>query len=243
VTGRSPRTSAPTSPGGGSEGAEEPAPGTFAGLLTEEERAALEKLGVRRRFPRGSVLILENDPGQRVLLLLSGRVKVSRVDESGHELLLSIRDPGELLGELGAIDGLPGVADVHALDDVHALVMPAAAFRAHLETAPRVAVVLLEAIVRRFRETTVRRSQFTSSDTLGRLVGRILELADRYGQPGPDGIVIDLPISQEELGAWTGSSRAGVSQAMQTLRELGWIATGRRRIVVKDRDAMRARSA
>jgi len=222
---------------------EQPAAGTFASLLTAEERDALERLGVRRRFPRGSVLIVQGEPGHRVLLLLCGRVKVSRVDEAGHELLLSIRDPGDLLGELGAIDGEGGVADVHALDDVHALVMPAAVFRHHLETAPRVAVVLLEVIVRRFRETTLRRSQFTSSDTLGRLIGRILELADRYGQPVAEGIAIELPISQEELAAWTGSSRAGVSQALQALRELGWVHTARRKILVKDLAAMRARSA
>ena len=177
------------------------------------------------------------------MLLLTGRAKVFRVDKSGHELLLALCDPGELLGELGAIDGEPGIAHVGALDDLEALVVPAPDFRRHLETVPRVAVVLLEDIVRRFRETTVRRAQFSSSDTTGRLIARILELADRYGQPCADGIAIELPISQEELAAWTGSSRAGVTGAIQSLRELGWISTARRRIVVTQLEAMRARSA
>jgi CRP/FNR family transcriptional regulator, cyclic AMP receptor protein len=225
------------------DGAAQPAPGTFGALLTDDERLALERLGVRRRFARGSTLIVQGGTDRRVVLILSGRVKVFRVDPSGHELLLVICDPGSLLGELGAIDGEPGIAHVGALDDVEALVIPAADFRRHLETVPRVAVVLLEDIVQRFRDTTVRRSQFSSSDTTGRLIARILELADRYGEPGPEGIAIDLPISQEELAAWTGSSRAGVMQAIQSLRELGWISTGRRRIVVTQPDAMRARSA
>ena len=220
-----------------------PAPGTFGALLTDEERLALERLGVRRRYPRGSTLIVQGGADRRVVLLVSGRVKVFRVDEAGREILLSIRDPGDLLGELGAIDRKPGVASVAALDPVEALVIEADAFRRHLETAPRVAVAVLEVIVRRFRETTERRSQFSSSDTMGRLAARIVELADRYGRPGPDGTVIDLPISQEELAAWTGSSRAGVVAAIQSLRELGWIETSRRRIVVADLDAMRARSA
>jgi CRP-like cAMP-binding protein len=178
-----------------------------------------------------------------VVLIISGRVKVFRVDQDGHELLLTICDPGSLLGELGAIDGEPGIAHVGALEEVEALVIPGATFRRHLETVPRVAVVLLEDIVSRFRDTTFRRSQFSSSDTTGRLVARILELAERYGEPCPEGIAIRLPISQEELAAWTGSSRAGVMQAIQSLRELGWISTGRRRIVVTQPDAMRARSA
>jgi CRP-like cAMP-binding protein len=222
---------------------DEPTPGTFAALLSEDERQALDELGVKRSFPRGSVLIMQGEHDQRVVLLLAGRVKAWRVDEAGHEVLLSIRDPGDVLGELGAIDGEPGVAHVSALDEVRALVMPAAAFRTHLETTPRVAVALLEATVRRFRETTMRRSQFTTSDTMGRLAGRILELAERYGEEGPSGTSIELPISQEELAAWTGSSRAGVSQAMQLMRELGWIETARKRITVRDLAAMRARAA
>ena len=192
---------------------------------------------------RGATLILQGSTDERVLIVLSGRVKVFRVDGAGHELLLDICDPGELFGELGAIDGEPGVAHVVALDPVQALVIPSAAFRRHLEMVPRVAVVLLEMIVGRFRQTTLRRFQFSASDTMGRLVARIVELADRYGRSGPDGVVIDLPISQEELAAWAGSSRAGAMQAIQSLRELGWITTGRRRIVVTDLDAMRARSA
>jgi CRP/FNR family cyclic AMP-dependent transcriptional regulator len=220
-----------------------PSPGTFGALLTEDERRELERLGVRREFARGSTLIVQGATDRRVLLLLAGRVKVFRVDGAGHEILLSLRDPGDLLGELGAIDREPGVAHVAALDAVAALVIPAEAFRRYLETVPRVAVALLEVIVRRFRETTVRRSQFSSSDTMGRLAARIVELGDRYGHSGPDGVVIDLPISQEELAAWTGSSRAGVVQAIQSLRELGWIETSRRRIVVTDPDALRARSA
>jgi CRP-like cAMP-binding protein len=222
---------------------DDPTPGTFAALLREDERGALGALGVRRSCPRGSLLIMQGEQDQRVVLLLSGRVKAWRVDDAGHEVLLSIRDPGDLLGELGAMDGQPGVANVSALEDVQALVMPAAAFRTHLETTPRVAVALLEVIVRRFRETTMRRSQFTTSDTMGRLAGRILELAERYGEEAPEGISIELPISQEELAAWTGSSRAGVSQAMQLMRELGWIETARRRIVVVDAAAMRSRAA
>jgi CRP/FNR family transcriptional regulator, cyclic AMP receptor protein len=220
-----------------------PAPRTFGALLTDQERLGLEALGVRRRFDRGSLLILQGGADRRVVLIVSGRVKVFRLDEAGHEILLSIRDPGDLLGELGAIDREPGVANVAALDLVEALVIGPEAFRRYLETTPRVAVVLLEVIVARFRETTERRSEFSSSDTMGRLAGRIVELADRYGRGGPEGVVIDLPISQEELAAWTGSSRAGVVAAIQSMRELGWIETSRRRIVVTDLDAIRARSA
>ena len=102
---------------------------------------------------------------------------------------------------------------------------------------------MLEIVTRRFRETTLKRSQFSALDTMGRLAARLLELADRYGEPGPDGgVSVSSPLSQEDLAAWTGASRAGVAQAMHAMRELGWVGSERRRLLVLDEDALRARA-
>ena len=121
--------------------------------------------------------------------------------------------------------------------------IPAQAFRTYLETTPRVAVTLLEVIARRFRDANDKLAQFASSDTLGRVSARVVELAERYGEPAPDGVAVAMPISQEELAAWAGASRAGVAHALQVLRDLGWIQTERRRVIVGDLDAVRARAA
>jgi CRP/FNR family transcriptional regulator, cyclic AMP receptor protein len=219
------------------------APGTFLELLNDDEREALHGLGVRRSFRRGAVLMFQNEPDGRVILLLAGRVKVARVDPDGHEILLSIRDPGDVLGELALIDGLPHIATVTALEPVEALVTVAQAFRHHLETTPRVAVALLEVVTRRFRETTLKRSQFAASDTMGRLAARIVELAERYGERSEEGVTVLSPLSREDLAAWTGASRAGVAHALQSLRELGWVHTERRQLRIRDLQALRARAA
>jgi CRP-like cAMP-binding protein len=218
-------------------------PETFLAELEEAEREPLYQLGVKRGFPRGSMLMLQGEPDERVMLLLAGRVKISRVDQEGREQLLSIRDPGDVLGELAFIDGQPRIANVAALEAVEAIVTPAQTLRRHLETTPRVAVVLLEIVTRRLREATVKRSQFGASDTMGRLTARILELTERYGEPSPEGIEVTSPLSQEDLAAWTGSSRAGVAEALHTLRELGWLHTERRRLIVRDLESLRARAA
>jgi CRP/FNR family transcriptional regulator, cyclic AMP receptor protein len=217
-------------------------PGTFLELVSSEEREALYGLGIRRSFPRGAVLMFQSEPGARVMLLLSGRVKVARVDNDGHETLLSIRDPGDVLGELALIDGLPHIATVSALEPVQALVTSAQVFRSHLEITPRVAVALLEVVTRRFRETTLKRSQFSASDTMGRLAARIVELAERYGESSDEGVTVTSPLSREDLAAWTGASRAGVAHALQTLRELGWVHTERRQLLVRDLQALRSRA-
>ncbi len=118
--------------------------GTFLAQLAHDEQQALHGLSVRRTFPRGAVLMFEHEPDERVMLLLAGRVKVTAIRHDRREILLSLRDPGDVLGELAFIDGQPRTATVSALEPVDALVMPAQVFRSHLETTPRVAVVLLE---------------------------------------------------------------------------------------------------
>jgi CRP-like cAMP-binding protein len=179
---------------------------------------------------------------EHLMLLLAGRVKVTRSAEGEHELLLAIRDAGELLGELTFIDGQPRVATVTALEPVQALVLPATRFRDHLRVTPRVAVALLECVSARFRDSTVKRVEFAASDTLGRLASRIVELAERYGERSGESIAVAMPISQDELASWTGASRAGVAQGLQTMRELGWLSTERGRLIVHELEALRARA-
>jgi CRP/FNR family cyclic AMP-dependent transcriptional regulator len=218
-------------------------PDTFWERLGEEDHEALLALGARHSFAEDAVLMLQDERDERLMLLLAGRVKVTRTAEGEHELLLAIRDAGELLGELAFIDGLPRTASVTALEPIEALVFGGGTFREYLQRSPRVAVALLESVAWRFRESTIRRLEFAASDTLGRLASRIMELADRYGVSTEQGIEVRMPISQDELASWTGASRAAATQGLQTLRELGWLATDRGRLVVRDADALRARAA
>lgn len=185
----------------------------------------------------------EGEPCDRLMLLLSGRVKITRVIDNGYETLLGIRDPGEFFGEVSHIDGDVRVATVTALEPVEVLVIASSVLAAHVERTPELAFALLQVLARRFRETTLIRSQICASDTMGRLAARLIELVDRYGEPCDGGVEVMLPLSRDELTAWTGGSRAGVAKALQTLRELGWIETQHRRIVVRDAEALRARAA
>jgi CRP-like cAMP-binding protein len=217
-------------------------PGTFLSLLNASERSALSALGTHREFPRDAALMYAGEPDERVMILETGRVKVTRVDPSGHETLLSILDPGDIIGELALIDEGTRLASVMALEPVRAFVVASSVFRKWLETTPRVAVALLEVVGERLRDTTMKRAQFSSSDTVGRVAARLVELAERYGTSSDEGVEIELALSQEELAAWTGASHAGLAKALQTLRELGWIETHRRRIVVRNLEAIRGRA-
>ena len=134
-------------------------PGAFLALLTPEDRAALEETGRRRSFPRGAVLMYTGEPGDRVMVVLEGRVKITRAADDGQDNLLNIRGPGDLLGELSFIDEDLRLADVTALEPVTALVVASSEFRRYLDARPRVALVILTMLSRRYRDATVRRAE------------------------------------------------------------------------------------
>jgi len=199
--------------------------------------------GRRQRLRPGTVLFSEGDASNRVVLLVSGRVKVSSFSEDGHETVLGYRGAGDVLGELAAIDGEEHLATVTVVEAGEALVLPADRFVAALEGQPGLALVLLRSIVGRLRDADRKRAEFTALDVVGRVAHRLVELAERYGQPADGGILIDLPISQRELAGWVGSSREAVNKALQQLQRRGLITAERRHLVVLDLEGLRGRAS
>jgi CRP/FNR family cyclic AMP-dependent transcriptional regulator len=215
----------------------------FLASLTPAEAEALESRATRRAYVRGHALFHEHGAPDRVVVLVSGFVKLSRVSEDGREVILAIRGPGDLIGEQSAIDGRPRSATATALDEVTAVVLSREDFLALLEREPRTALVVLRMLSARLREADVGRMELSLQDATGRVAARILELSERFGAHAEAGVEINLPISQEELAGWTGCSRDSVVKALQAMRSLGWIETGRRRITVLELDQLRRRTA
>jgi CRP-like cAMP-binding protein len=211
----------------------------FLALLSLEEIDELRKRGRRRLWPRGATLFTEGAPSDVVIILLTGRVKVYSLTELGGEVVLAVRGPGALLGELAAIDGRPRSASMSALEPVEALVITVAAFTSYLETTARVTLVLLRMLTGRLRDADRKRVEFGAHDTAGRVARRLVELAERFGEPAGKGVRITVPFTQDELASWVGSSREAVTKALSRLRSRGYIHTQRRTITVLDLDALR----
>lgn len=214
----------------------------FLDGLSREETEALEAVARRRAYGRNVTLLHGGDEGGPVVVLLRGRVKLAIVSEEGREAIVAVRGPGDLLGELAAIDGGPRSATVTTLEPVEVLLVARSDFSALLEERPRIALVILRLVAGRLRYADAQQAQFATHDLVGRLAQRLMELCDRFGRRRESGIEIDLPMSQEELGRWIGASREGVSKAFQVLRSLRIVETGRRRVTVLDIDALERRA-
>jgi CRP/FNR family cyclic AMP-dependent transcriptional regulator len=211
-------------------------------MLTPEEGAELRARAGRRRFRAGQALMHKGQVGDELMILMAGRVKITSTTAEGKEIVLDFRQPGDLLGELAVLDDRPRSSSVVALEPAEALVLAGREFRAVVEARPRIALELLRLLSRRFRDADRMRIEFASSQTLTRVAIRLVELAERYGEPTDGEVVIDLPISQEELAGWTGSSREAVAKALHTLREMSLVVTERRRIIISDLEGLRRRT-
>jgi len=205
--------------------------------------ALLRAEGRSRRFRTGATLFHEGDHSDWIGLVAKGRVKVSCFGADGRERLVAVVGPGELLGELSAIDGEPRSATATALEPLDVSVLTADEFVDLLEKNPSATLGILRSIIGRLRESDKRRVEFGALDTVGRVARLIVELAERYGDDSDGVINIRLPLSQEELAGWAGASREAVVKALRQLRGRGWIETARREIRVLDLPALARRSS
>jgi CRP-like cAMP-binding protein len=217
--------------------------GTFLDALDADDRRILHERGTVRRFPRGAALAHAGQVGERVLVLLAGHVKLTRVTEDGREVLLAIRGPGDLIGEQSAIEDSPRSTSIVALDAVEALAVPPGDFLAFLTATPHASLYIMRLLAARLRDADGKRIEFAAHDVVGRLAGRLTELCARFGEPAGDGTRIDLPLTQEDLAGWVGASREAASRALQQMRSLGWVTTGRRSLTCHDLEALRRRAA
>lgn len=214
----------------------------FLARLDPPVRDELAARGRRRRWPAGASIYLEGERSSTVVIVVTGRVKVFSLTEQGEEVVLAVRGPGALLGELSAVDGAPRSASVAALEPVEALVVPVPVFVEFLRAHASAAMVLLRLVTSRLRDADRKRVEFGAFDIPARVAGRLVELAERFGEPDGDGVRIAVPLSQDELAGWVGASREAVAKALRVLRDRGLVTTGRRTMTVLDLDGLRRRA-
>jgi CRP/FNR family transcriptional regulator, cyclic AMP receptor protein len=220
----------------------EPGAGTvreFGAELTEQERADLARHGRPRRLRAGASLFTEGSRSEIVVVVISGRVKVFTSAEDGAEVVLAVHGPGALLGELAAIDQQPHSASVRSLEPVEVLTVGLREFTAFLQENPRTMWLLMRILTNRLRDADRKRIEFGVHDAPSRVARRLVELVDRFGEPTESGIMITLPLTQDELASWVGASREAVTKALRTLRARGYVRTQRRMITVVDIEGLR----
>ncbi|WP_229399652.1 Crp/Fnr family transcriptional regulator [Micromonospora okii] len=204
----------------------------FLDLVSTDEAKGLLALGAEHRYASRATLFHQGEPTHHVALLLSGWAKVSAQSRRGDEVLLAIRGPDDILGELSAIDDRPRSATVTALVPVCARIIPEQQFLQHLQAFPGAMFAMLQHVTTRLRESDAERLRYVSTSSSGRVAALLLDLAERQGLRTPDGVVIDLPLTQQELAKAAATSREVVARTLRMLRDRRLVRTSRQRIVL-----------
>ncbi|MDT3395537.1 Crp/Fnr family transcriptional regulator [Streptomyces sp. B1866] len=212
----------------------------FLQALPGEDRRALLALGVPRAYEPGEAVMREHDATSFVAAILAGWAAVSVETERGVRLILALRGVGEVVGDQAAIDHRPRSATVTALGPLQTVVVPGDRFRAYLAVRPAATVLIMRQFSSRLRASDGERRALASERVLQRLSARLVELAERTGRPVEgEGVVVDLPLPQQDIAAAVGSTREAVAKALRLLRDQGVVRTAPRRFVVCDVELLR----
>lgn len=201
----------------------------FSGL-PETDLSAFADLTRERSYPKGSVIVFEDDPGDSLYLVAGGQVKVVLIAEDGREVILSVLGEGSFFGEMAVIDEEPRSAHVIAMDDSNLLVLRREDFHARLRQSPEVAIALLKEISRRLRRADEKIGSLVLLDVNGRVAHLLLRMAEDEG-----GDRITRKLTHHTIAQMIGSSRETVSRTMRALVDRGVLEVSRRQIVLKDR--------
>lgn len=210
--------------------------------LDAEAAVALRASMTEKRVPRGGVVFSEGESGDRMYVILDGKVKLGQSSPDGRESLLAVLGPGEVFGELSLFDPGPRTATATAVTDTVVVGLGHADLRPWLTGRPEVAEALLQALAQRLRRTNETLADLVFSDVPGRVAKQLLELADKFGQPGSDGVLVHHDLTQEELAQLVGASRETVNKALADFTQRGWIEVDQRQVLLIDMERLARRA-
>jgi CRP-like cAMP-binding protein len=202
--------------------------------LDEEASVALRASMVEIDFSRGQVVFAEGDSGDRLYVIVGGKIKLGTTSNDGRENLLAVLGPGEMFGELSLFDPGPRTATATALTETTLLGLGHEALGPWLTGRPGVAQALLKALAQRLRRTNENLSDLVFSDVPGRVAKALVELNEKFGEKRPDGFYVEHDLTQEELAQLVGASRETVNKALADFAQREWIILEPKAVLILD---------
>jgi CRP/FNR family cyclic AMP-dependent transcriptional regulator len=211
-------------------------------LLRDLPRDDLDKLtsyAKAVRYPAHRVVFHKGDPGDGMMAVISGRIKIRCYSLDGKELVLNVIKPGELFGEIALLDAKPRTADAVTMEPCELLVLERRDFLPFLADRPQACFHLLTVLCERLRQTSQQLEDSLFLDLAPRLARCLVRLAERFGNPVDDGVQIDVRLSQQELAAFVGMTRESVNKQLATWRREGVVGFSAGTVTIYDMAELR----
>lgn len=207
--------------------------------LEDRDLEKIARLGTRQRYKKGNIVVLEQESGAALFVIITGKVKVVRTDEDGREVILSMFGPGEFFGEMALLDGLARSASVIATVRSELLMIHRRDFLELLNEFPSVAIALLAELTMRLRKADMQIKSLSLKDAAGRVANVLLMLADDLGVFRKGKVEIeDLPL-QQDIANMAGTSRETVSRMLHQFIRDGQVQLKGNALTINDFEAFR----
>ncbi|MDO4606263.1 MAG: Crp/Fnr family transcriptional regulator [Bowdeniella nasicola] len=211
--------------------------------LNPEDQEELRSMMVDVQLRRGEKLFTEGQEGDRLYLIVEGKVKLGHTSGDGRDNLIAVLGPGEMIGELTLFDPGPRSTTATAVASTRLMELDHSAMMSFIDTRPELAKHMLKALAQRLRRTNNALADLVFSDVPGRVAKALLDLADRFGHPGVDGTIhVPHDLTQEELAQLVGASRETVNKSLAEFGSRGWLALENRGVHLLDLERLRRRA-
>ncbi len=207
--------------------------------LEERDFARISACGVRKTYKKGEVILMEEESGSALFVIINGEVKVVRVGEDGREVILGILGPSDIFGEMALLDGEARSASVVALDDAELFVIHRKDFLGLLHEYPSIAISLLKHLTQRLRRADALIKSLSLKDAYHRVGYVLLQFADERGRIKQGKVEIDnLPV-QQEIANMAGTTRETVSRTFSKMEKLKLLQLEGNAVTILDYDLFR----
>jgi len=216
-----------------------------AGIFQGVEPAAVQALTQQLQpvdFPRGHTIFNEGEPGDRLYIIISGKIKIGRRSPDGRENLLYIMGPSDMFGELSIFDPGPRTSGAVTVTEVRAVSMDRAALKSWITQRPEIADQLLRVLARRLRRTNNSLADLIFTDVPGRVAKALLQLAQRFGTQEGGALRVTHDLTQEEIAQLVGASRETVNKALADFAQRGWLRLEGKSVLISDPERLARRA-
>jgi len=210
------------------------------GELSDQELERIASLGIRKKYKKGGIILLEEETGAALFVIMSGKVKIVRMDDDGREVILSILGESDFFGEMAILDGSTRSASVVATSKSELFMIHRGDFLKALNDYPTVAIALLRELTNRLRKADQQIKSLSLKDASGRVATVILQLADDVGVFRKGKVEIDeLPL-QQDLANMAGTSRETISRMIHKFIKKGYMQMQGSKLIINDYEAFKS---
>jgi len=206
----------------------------FSGLSTDQMERLVQAT-TRRAFDKDTVVVEENEPGDTLYMILTGKVKVTNIGPDGKEVILSVLGPGEFFGEMSLLDEEPRSANVVAMAKTEMMLLRRRDFLNLLENNKEILSKLLAVLSARLRHANAQIRSLALLDVLGRIARLLLDIAHKEGRKLVDGSVVFRRPTHQEIASMVGTSRETVSRMIGDLSREGYIKISGKDIIIEEK--------